>query len=399
MARLHRRVWQRLPRRWRRRALFALAALLAPRPGPRPEPAAGPIYVAGALTTPSGLGESARLAITALEAAGYRVHGLDLSSALMQDETLGDGRYRAAAPAPGPGIVILHVSGFLMALAMLRLGRRFLRGKTIIGYWAWELPDLTEDWLGGLAFAHEIWVPSRFVAESVRRHTNLPVRIVPHPVPPQPEPAARDPERLTVLVVFDMRSSFARKNPLAAIEAFRRAFGTAEDRRLIVKLTGGSFYPPGREALLAAIEGLPNASLDERVMNGDEMAKLLDACDILLSLHRAEGFGLVLAEAMQRGKPVVATGWSGNTDFMTVENSCPVAYRLVPAIDPQGTYHHPAQCWADPDIEDAARQLRRLEGLAERRRIGARARQDASTCFALERYPIAFVEYLQLSNP
>ncbi len=274
-----------------------------------------------------------------------------------------------------------------MALAMLRLGRRRLRGKTIIGYWAWELPDLTADWIAGLGFVHEIWVPSAFTAAAVARHTDLPVRVVPHPVPPAADSAARPVGApLTVLVAFDMRSGFARKNPLAAIRAFREAFGDDPATRLIVKVSQPLAYPPGWQALQAATEKAANIELNGALLDTAGMAALLDAADIVLSLHRAEGFGLVLAEAMQRGKSVVATNWSGNIDFLTAENGGPVGYTLVPARDPQGSYDYPDQHWAEPDIADAVRQLRRLADSALRDRLGRQAQQDARRIFSAERY-------------
>jgi glycosyltransferase involved in cell wall biosynthesis len=385
---LHQQLWQRLPRRWRRRVLRHLTGVLAPRPDRHRPSGQGPILIAGALGTASGLGQAARLSLDALGAAGRDVRSLDLSAALMQDGPLAD----RSPPAPrgsdeGPGTIILHVSGFVMALAMMRLGRRCIRGKVIIGYWAWELPDLPPDWVAGLRFVHEIWVPSRFTAAAVARHTRLPVRVVPHPVPAAPRRApAREAGPLTVLVAFDMRSGFTRKNPLAAIAAFRAAFGTDSGVRLIVKISQATAYPPGWRALRAATEGHATIELDDRLLDAAAMADLIDAADIVLSLHRAEGFGLVLAEAMRRGKAVVATGWSGNTDFLTPENSCPVAWRLVPARDPQGSYEYPEQRWAEPDVADAARHLRALRDPALRRRLGAQAERDAETLFASARF-------------
>ena len=382
---LHRRLWQRLPQRWRRHALFGLAGLLAPRPGPWPARLEEPIYVAGALGTASGLGASARLSLATVRAGGYDARPIDLSAALMQDGALPGYIAGAMSDCTGPGTILLHVSGFVMALAMLRLGRRRLSGKTIIGYWAWELPDLTPDWLPGLRFVHEIWVPSRFTAAAVARHTDLPVRVVPHPVPV----AAMPPENegpLVVLVAFDMRSGFARKNPLAAIEAFRKAFGADPAARLIVKVSQAQSWPPGWQALQEAVAGAGNIELTDALLDDAGMAALIDRSDIVLSLHRAEGFGLVLAEAMQRGKVVVATGWSGNADFLTAQNSCLVAWRLVPALDPQGSYDFPDQLWAEPDLEDAARQLGRLTDPALRTRLGRAAQNDARVIFSPARY-------------
>jgi glycosyltransferase involved in cell wall biosynthesis len=391
----HRHLWQSLPRRWRRRGVELVGSALAPRPDPRPKRAVAPFYVAGALSTASGLGESARLCLKTLGAAGYDARGIDLSDAFRQDARITDANPHVGLAVPaaamGPGTIILHVSGFTMAWAMLALGRGCVRGKTIIGYWAWELPDLPPSWRRGLAYAHEFWAPSRFTAAAIARATDRPVRIVPHPVSPAGDlvPDARrgdakDP--VIVLTAFDMRSGFARKNPLAAIAAFRAAFGDDPGFRLIVKVSQRQAYLPGWQALATASAGIGNIELEDRLTGAAEMSRLVGRADILLSLHRSEGFGLVLAEAMQRGKPVVATGWSGNMDFMTEENSCPVAYRLVPARDPQGSYDEADQSWADPDIAAASAALQRLADPEERWRLGWRAQQDARGLFAPERY-------------
>jgi glycosyltransferase involved in cell wall biosynthesis len=395
---LHRQLWQRLPRRWRRQVLRRVVGALAPRPDARRPSGAGPIYIAGALGTASGLGQAARLSLDALRAAGRDVRAIDLSDALMQD---GRTAWQIAPAADecdeGPGTIILHVSGFVMALALLRLGRRRIRGKVIVGYWAWELPDLPPDWVAGLRFAHEIWVPSRFTEAAVVRHTSLPIRVVPHPVPPAEGPArAPESKPLTVLIAFDMRSGFERKNPLAAIAAFRAAFGTDPDVRLVVKVSQPSVYPPGWRALQTATAGLATVELTDRLLDAAGMAALLNGADIVLSLHRAEGFGLVLAEAMRRGKVVVATGWSGNTDFLTARNSCPVTWALVPARDPQGSYDYPDQDWAEPDVADAARHLRTLRDPALRNRLGAQAERDARAIFAPARFDETVAETLGL---
>lgn len=388
---LHHVLWRSLPQRWRRRALFGLAGLLAPRPDHARSSALEPVYVAGVFSTASGLGQSARLCLAALRAGGVDARPIDLSDALMQDGrlpalALPEAVRREGDDAQGPGTIILHVSGFVMALAMRHLGRRRVRGKTVIGYWAWELPDLPPEWRAGLRYVHEIWVPSRFTAAAVAAHTDLPVRIVPHPVPPAPAAPPPQAAPLTVLVAFDMRSGFVRKNPLAAVAAFRTAFGADPAVRLIVKVSQPHAWPPGWRALRDAVAGAANIALDDRLLDAAGMAALLDAADIVLSLHRAEGFGLVLAEAMRRGKVVVATDWSGNTDFLNPANSCPVACRLVPAADPQGSYDAPDQLWAEPDVADAVRQLRRLADAALRSSLGRQAREDAAHAFASDQY-------------
>jgi glycosyltransferase involved in cell wall biosynthesis len=148
---------------------------------------------------------------------------------------------------------------------------------------------------------------------------------------------------------------------VAAVRAFKLAFdGGRDDARLILKTHHVSAYAAGCRELAAAIDGDPRITVLDRTMDRAELDDLVSSSDAVMLLHRSEGFGLPLAEAMGRGLPVVATNWSGNTDFMDFGNSCPVSYCLVPARDPQGSYDHADQLWAEPSAENAAVHLRRL---------------------------------------
>jgi glycosyltransferase involved in cell wall biosynthesis len=171
-----------------------------------------------------------------------------------------------------------------------------------------------------------------------------------------------------------MASSFARKNPCAAISAFRSAFGDDPDVRLVVKLANVTTYPYGLKLIQAAIADARNITLISTTLEKSALDALYSETDVLISLHRSEGFGLTMAEAMLRGLPVVATNWSGNVDFLTDDTGIPLPYRLVPAQDPQGTYQHPNSRWADADIEAAAAALQRLRAdPALRRKLGEAA--------------------------
>lgn len=381
---LHRQIWQRLPYGLRRAALFRASTLLAPRPRPGAA-AAGPIVVAGAFRASSGLGRITRLVFDGLRAAGEPAVALDLTRRLRQPDDLPPPAEPGQAQ-PGPGRLILCVNAPLTGLALLAVGRRLATGKHVIGLWNWELPSVPPEWRLGVGLVHEIWVSSRFTAEAVRPiAAGRPVEVIDYPIglaarPPRPPRAAGAP--FTVLSLFDAGSSVARKNPAGAVEAFRRAFGADPGARLILKAQRLAAFPEERARLQDALAGAPNIEVLDATLDEAGLDALIAGADVLLSLHRAEGYGLTLAEAMRLGVPVVATGWSGNADFLTAELGIPVPWRLIPAEDPQRTYHHPGLLWADPDLDAAAQALRRLrESPALAARLG-----EAGAGFAQERW-------------
>jgi glycosyltransferase involved in cell wall biosynthesis len=390
---LHRHVWQRIPRAWRRSALFHATSFAAPRPQ-RDARAGHPIIVAGALTTASGLGYSARLCHDALKQAGVPVFGIDLTDLLRQVPDLADFSFVDGRALTGPGTIILHVNSPTVPLAMWKLGRRLVEGKRVIGCWAWELPEVPGDWRHGIDFVHEIWTPSTFVADAVRPIAEgRPVQVIPYAVALRGGSAGMvarvSGTPFTVLTVFNMSSSYARKNPCAAIAAFQAAFGADPTARLIVKLANAGTYPQGLAEIRARIGSASNILIIEDTLPADELTKLVARADVLISLHRSEGFGLTLAEAMLSGVPVVATGWSGNADFLNADTGLPVPYQLVPAIDPQGSYHHPDLLWAEADVGAAAQALRRLrDDPALRVRLTKRAALDAAQSWSAQRYAL-----------
>jgi len=388
---LHRHVWQHLPREWRRAALFHATALAAPRPTPKVDPTT-PIIVCGALRAASGLGESARLCHEALKVAGLPVYGIDLTRLMMQPEDSPDFTFADGRALEGPGILILHVNSPVLPLAMLRLGSRLIRHKRIVGYWAWELPKLPSEWQHGVPFVHEIWVPSSFTAEAIRpMAAGRAVHVVPHPVKlgVHGQAAIRQAvdHPFTALTIFNAASSVARKNPLAPIMAFRRAFDDDESTRLIVKASNLSAFPESLRLIRNTVNSFNNVVLIEKVITRQELSALYRESDVVISLHRSEGFGLTIAEAMLRGIAVVATDWSGNVDFLKRGIGIPVPYNLIPAEDPQGTFHHPDMMWADADTEAAAKALRDLRNDPTlRRELGEAAAKFATQAWSTENY-------------
>jgi glycosyltransferase involved in cell wall biosynthesis len=231
---------------------------------------------------------------------------------------------------------------------------------------------------------HEAWVPSPFTAAAIEPLLPGRVRVVPFPlavVPPAP--LTRDlgvfglPEAaVVVLVSMNLASSFERKNPMGAIAAFRAAFGNRPDRILVLKIGNPDHFPADFARITAAVADAPNVRIDTKSYPAAAAHSLTAAADIVLSLHRAEGFGLVLAEAMLLAKPVIATGWSGNMAFMDQRSAALVGYRMVAVNDPRQVYHN--STWAEPDHGEAVSHLRRLADDADARTaLGARAKSHA----------------------
>lgn len=374
------KIWALLPRR-PRRWLFVRASSFALHPLPDPGVARPPVTVAGVFRSASGLGESARLNLAALHDAGIECNVADLSHTLLGSMELPPSPFPSARA--GPGTLILHVSGPFVPYALRCLGRAVTEGKHIIAVWHWELPRLPSDWSIGCAHVHEVWAPSQFIADAVQQDFHGPVRIIPHAIA-LPNCIDTTPWRAMIgngflaVTQFNMASGFERKNPLAAIAAFRRAFGNDPQACLIIKMQNPDAWPEGARRLYAATANATNIKIVTQLMTRSEVFSMLAAADVVVSLHRAEGFGLLAAEAMLLGKPVIATNWSATTGFLTAQNACPVSYRLVPACDPQGNYHYPDQNWAEPDIEEAARWLRQLRADPDvRQRLGQQAKADA----------------------
>ncbi|MEO9190164.1 MAG: glycosyltransferase [Acetobacteraceae bacterium] len=377
--------WRALPAAPRRRLLVGAAALLAPRIA-HPAPAAnGGVIVAGELTRASGLGESARLMVRALDTLGIPNWPLDIGVLLPVHEA--DMAFVAAkTQPPHDAALVLHVNAPMLPMVLARLPRALVRGRRVVGYWAWELPVVGPEWRIGARFVHEAWAPSDFTAAALAPLLDGRVRTVPHPLAAAPPvPAAMDraafglpADAVIVLVGFNLASSFERKNPQAAVAAFRAAFAERADRLLVLKVGNPAHAPADFARLVAAVADAPNIRLETRTFPAAEAFALTAAADIVLSLHRSEGFGLLPAEAMLLGRPVVATGWSGNMAFMDDTSAALIDYRLVPASDPRGVYAVPGALWAEPDIAQAADWLRRLaDDPALRARLGAAGRAAA----------------------
>jgi glycosyltransferase involved in cell wall biosynthesis len=367
------------------------ATLAASGPDPRAQAASSngaqpAVRVTGYLSHTLGLGAAGRGYARALEAAGVAVstasvplHHLELPVEL-QDGYGEHGFEDVVHDGVHHGFEIVAVNADELPSFVQRLGEDYFQGPRI-GIWGWEIDTIPARWRGAFALVQEIWVYSRFMAENIGAVAPVPTIALPPPVQAPAEPAV--PLRLDVpddgplfLFVFDYLSTIQRKNPIGLIEAFKRAFAPGEGPRLLIKTINGPLRPLAEEEVLWAAHGRSDIHVVDRSLGGEELSGLMAACDCYVSLHRSEGFGLTMAEAMAIGKPVIATDYSGNVDFMNSQNSYPVDYTLG-RVGPDCEIYPPEGEWAQPSVEHAAELMRRvIERPQEAAAIGARARAD-----------------------
>lgn len=253
-------------------------------------------------------------------------------------------------------------------------GRDFSEGRYTIGFWWWEVTTFPERSLGALDLVDEVWVGSAHVAAALRPVSKVPIVKVriPVTVPPIVRYSREQlglPEGYLFLFMFDFHSVIERKNPIGVIDAFRRAFAPGSGTSLIIKCINRESQPDEYDRLRFAAREHSDVHIIDRYVSAREKDALLAASDCYVSLHRSEGFGLTPAEAMYLGKPVIATGYSGNLEYMTPENSYLVDYQLQRVGPGQDPYPADGE-WAGPDTDHAARLMREVaeDPLAAQRR-------------------------------
>jgi glycosyltransferase involved in cell wall biosynthesis len=365
----------------------ATAPMDAPPSGPAPPGQDGhalAVRVTGYLGHTLGLGAAARGYVRALGAAGVSVttrsvplHHLELPVQLAAeygrhgfDELVHDGAH---------GFEIVAVNAEELPGLVERLGESYFEGPRI-GIWGWETNTIPPRWRRAFALVDEIWVYSRFMAENIGAVAPVPVIALPPPV--APPPTAGEQLRLGVppgflfLFVFDYLSTVQRKNPVGLIEAFKSAFAPGEGPQLLIKTINAPLRALAEEEVLWAAHGREDVHVVDRSLSAQELHALMAACDCYASLHRSEGFGLTMAEAMAIGKPVIGTRYSGNVDFMDDENSYLVDF-AVARVGPDCEIYPPEGEWAEPSVEHAAQLMRSVvEEPEEAARRGARAARD-----------------------
>jgi glycosyltransferase involved in cell wall biosynthesis len=323
------------------------------------EPLPGGVNVVGYLSSERGVGEVARQMLAALRSRDIAAVGIDAPTDPAEIEK----QLAKVRPADHPyDFNLICVNADMTPAVTAALGRSFFAGRRTAGLWFWEVSEFPDYWLKSFDEVDEVWVATEHIADALRSLTSKPVRTVRVPLTPGPVADMSRaelglPEGFTFLFVFDYRSVFRRKNPLGLVQAFKDAFPPGEGPSLVIKSICGDEFPADRAELVEAIADRPEIHLVEDTVSVEAKNAMIANCDCYVSLHRSEGLGLTMAEAMYFGRPVIATAYSGNLDFMTEENSFLVPYETT-KIGPLADPYPPAGEWAEPDLAAAAAMMR-----------------------------------------
>jgi glycosyltransferase involved in cell wall biosynthesis len=338
-----------------------------------------PVNVAGYFRAELGIGAAGRSIIAALEAADIPINTVTFDRAANRLAHPFDNRTSDTGRAD---INVICINPDQIGAFAEQVGPEFSHGRYNIGIWFWEVEDFPAWSHHAFNWLDEVWVASEFMRQTFLKVSPKPVFKfrLPVMVPPVDHSITRAqfklPPEFTFLFSFDFLGVLERKNPVGLIEVFTRAFKPGEGPRLVIKTINGNERILELEKLKYAARGRPDIVLFDGYLSAVENASFTALADCYVSLHRAEGFGLTIAEAMAQGQPAIATGYSGNLEFMTPQNSylCPSRRcKVGPGCEPYPAESH----WSEPDVAAAAELLRRVYEHPEEAAVrGARAAAD-----------------------
>ena len=308
-----------------------------------------------------GLGQSSRLVAGILKASGipYCIYNYEYADS-NTDMTYADEIQDKILY----GINLIHINPLELEVACLELPDNILKGHYNIGFWLWEQAEFPDYLCTTIPVLDEVWTPAEFISQGIRKITDKPVRTLPYAITvPYDEKMVRSyfslPEdKFLFLMMYDSNSILERKNPEAVMQAFKKAFSGDDDKvGLVIKVN--SAQEKDLDIIRHAMGDYRNIYLLTKSLTKIEVNSLIRDVDVIVSLHRAEGFGLVLAEAMLLGTPTIATNWSANIEFQTSETACLVSSEPVELQEDIGPYKKGSR-WAEPDVEEAASYMKKL---------------------------------------
>lgn len=323
------------------------------------------VTLLGYIKSEHGLGESARHVASALDATGYtwNVYDFEVNNlSRKQDELLND-KITNTINSP---LLIMNINADQTPVVKKHFEDEQWNKIYKIGIWYWELPVFPDKWISSFNMVNEVWAPTRFIQDAVSMKANCPVIYMPLPMELEvPSIVTRKklglPEdAFLFLNMYDTLSIQSRKNPIAVIEAFKKAFSPDDlSVGLVIKINNSNVIEKEYDYLKQITGQYQNIYILAKVLSRAEVSELIMMCDVAVSLHRSEGLGLLCQEAMYFGKPVIATNWSGNIDFMSDNEACMVRYKLVNVGKDTGPYEA-WQEWADADVEHASEYMEEL---------------------------------------
>jgi glycosyltransferase involved in cell wall biosynthesis len=337
------------------------------------------VDVLGFFTAEHGVGEAARTVVTTL-----REHGVDTCTINYTDTESRTDHYFLTDDESRHHTLLCSVNADQLVVARQRLGNIFFENRYVIGQWFWELEEAPSWYETAWPIVDELWAPTRFIEKMLKDNAppHVQIRYVPLPV----EQSNVDANytrgyfdidgRYMFLFVFDLMSIMKRKNPLGLIQAYTEAFTETDGAQLVIKTMNGDKRSEDLSALLNAAANRSDITVMDRYFSHVETSTLISLADCYVSLHRSEGLGLTLSEAMSHGVPVIATNYSGNTDFMSERNSFLIAWDRVPVGEGAGGYS-PTATWAEPRVSEASDAMRYVfQNQFEARIRGAQGRSD-----------------------
>ncbi|NMG08320.1 glycosyltransferase [Brasilonema sp. UFV-L1] len=345
------------------------------------------VNISGYVNSEFGLGEGVRSTLRSLESVNipFVINNCTFNT----NHRKLDSTYTNFSDENPYPINLIHINGDMINFFVSSVGIEYFKNKYNIGFWAWELPDFPKEWLSAFNLFDEIWTPSNYSVEAIAPVSPVPVIKFMHSLSlPQPQVSKQElglpDNKFIFLFIFDFYSVFERKNPIAVIKAFQQAFGKNDDVLLVLKFSNAKHFPEKSKQLKDFVKNFQNIKLIDNFLLKDEINALIYNCDCYVSLHRSEGFGLTIAEAMFYGKPVIATDYSGNTDFMNITNSFPLKYSLTTLTEDYAHYKK-GNTWAEPDVDHAASLMQEVfKNKEEAKQIGTKASEDIKSWLSPE---------------
>ena len=325
------------------------------------------IDVIGYLNLALGVGEAGRLTLKGLSQSGLTVKGLETSLNSPSSEVDTDFQKLLVSTSEAP-VQIFVINADQIGLVIDHLNSRLRDDAYRIMIPFWELSNFPDAWLDAFRYVDEVWAPSRFIQRALLAKIDKPAIRMPlmlefEPPPPASRSRFGLPEdNFLFFFAFDYLSFVDRKNPEAIVKAFKRAFRRSSKTylaSLVLKTLNADKAPGKSQTLRDMLQDDPDVILIERTLVREETLGLIGACDAVVSLHRSEGLGLLVAEAMVLGKPVISTDYSATTELVTPQTGYPVDYTLIPVNVGEYPFAE-GQVWADVDVDHAAWQMRQV---------------------------------------